>query len=256
MKVELLPSTVGETVGRQFCIGAVVDDSVAIDAGTVGLIWPLERQQNINHVLLSHSHMDHIASLPLLLDNVYQEGDRCPVIHANDATIEALRNHVFNDCIWPDFLRLSKEETPFLKLHTLVDEEPVQCENLVITPVLLDHIVPTSGFIVQQAECTVAFISDTRPTDRVWELLSEQPNLRAVFLECSFPTSHQILAAKSGHLYPEQFAGELDKLGRDDVRIIACHLKPGYYDTIVGELRSLQRSQIEIGHPGQCYEFR
>jgi cAMP phosphodiesterase len=228
MKVELLPSTVGEAVNRQFCIGAVIDESIAIDAGTLGMVWPLERQQKIDHVLLSHSHMDHIATLPLLLDNVYQKREHCPVIHGSEATIVALRQHIFNNSIWPDFVRLSEEETPFLELRAMNDEEELRCGNLTITPVSLNHIVPTSGFVVRHPEAAVAFISDTRPTQRIWELLSSVSNLRAVFLECSFPNSHRVLADKSGHLCPEQFAGELDKFGREDV---------------------------EIGQPGQCYVF-
>lgn len=255
MKVELLPSTVGKTANRQFCIGAVINDCLAIDAGTLGMVWPLERQQKIRNILLSHSHMDHIATLPLLLDNVYREGDTCPVIHATDATIGALRQHVFNDSIWPDFVRLSQEETPFLRLRTLVDEEEFQCGSFSVTSVPLNHIVPTSGFVVRHSEYTVAFISDTRPTDRVWELLSTIQDLKAVFLECSFPNSHRELAHKSGHLCPEQFVGEVDKLGRDDVRIIACHLKPSHYEAIADELAALGRPQVEIGQPGRCYQF-
>jgi len=255
MKVELLPSTVGQAANRQFCIGAVVDDCVAIDAGTLGMVWPLERQQKIDHVLLSHSHMDHIATLPLLLDNVYQDGDSCPVIYGNDSTIRTLRQHVFNDAIWPDFVRLSSEGTSFLKLRTMIDEQEVQCGDLRITPVCLNHVVPTSGFIVRHLAGTVAFISDTSPTKRIWELLSKIPDLQAVFLECCFPDSHRELANRSGHLCPEQFAGELDKLGRSDVRIIACHLKPGHYEMIAAELNAMARPQVEIGQPGQCYQF-
>jgi ribonuclease BN (tRNA processing enzyme) len=160
MKVELLPSTVGEAVNRQFCIGAVIDESIAIDAGTLGMVWPLERQQKIDHVLLSHSHMDHIATLPLLLDNVYQKREHCPVIHGSEATIVALRQHIFNNSIWPDFVRLSEEETPFLELRAMNDEEELRCGNLTITPVSLNHIVPTSGFVVRHPEAAVAFISD------------------------------------------------------------------------------------------------
>jgi len=254
MKVELLPSTVGEPANRQFCIGAVINDDTAIDAGTLGLVWPVERQQRIRRIFLSHSHIDHVASLPLLLDNVYTEGPQCPMIYGNAETLQALRDHLFNDRIWPDFVRLSELETPFLELELLQAEQSVAADNLKITPVSLNHVVPTLGFIVQEGDVTVAFVSDTGPTERVWELLSQQSHLQAVFFECSFPNSHSELAAKSGHLCPETFASELQKLPQD-VRVIACHLKPAHYDAIVAEIAELQLPQVEIGQPGVAYDF-
>ncbi|MCH2213467.1 MAG: 3',5'-cyclic-nucleotide phosphodiesterase [Fuerstiella sp.] len=254
MKVELLPSTVSEPVARQFCIGAVVNDTIAIDAGTLGLLWPLERQRQIHHVFLSHSHMDHIATVPLFLDNVYQEGVECPIVYADEATQQSLRNDVFNDRLWPDFFRLSTEQSPFLDLRLLVPEVTVTASDLSVRPVLLNHIVPSLGFVLSDRECAVAFVSDTGPTKRMWKVLSETPNLKAVFLEASFPDSHRWLAEKSGHLCPELFASEIRQLP-EGPRIIACHLKPGHFDTIAGELRSLGRSDIEIGVPGHEYRF-
>lgn len=254
MKVELLQSTVGRPAARQFCIGAVVNDSVAIDAGTLGLVWPLERQLLIRHILLSHSHIDHIATLPLFLDNVYRDGTDCPTVYADAATERCLREDVFNDRLWPDFIQLSDAETRFLNLQLLTPEVTVSVSDLQITPVPLNHIVPTLGFILQEETCVVAFVSDTGPTERIWEVLAETENLQAVFLEASFPNSHRRLAEKSGHLYPEMFASEIDHVA-DDVRIIACHLKPSHFDAIASELESLNRPNLEIGVPGHEYTF-
>ena len=209
MKVELLQSTVGESAARQFCIGAIVNDTIAIDAGTLGLMWPLERQLDIRHIFLSHSHLDHIATLPLFLDNVYRKGPECPTVYAEEATRRCLREDVFNDRLWPDFIQLSEEETPFLNLRVLVPETTVEVSSLQITPIPLNHIVPTLGFILQSEACAVGFVSDTGPTERIWEALSQTQNLKAVFLEASFPNSRRRLAEKSGHLYPEQFALEI-----------------------------------------------
>lgn len=254
MKVELLQSTVGKSAARQFCIGAVVNDTVAIDAGTLGLVWPLERQMRIRHIFLSHSHLDHIATLPLFLDNVYREGPECPIVYADEATQRCLREDVFNDRLWPDFIQLSEEETPFLNLELLVPEIAVAVSALRITPIQLNHIVPTLGFILQNEACAVAFVSDTGPTERIWEVLSKTRNLKAIFLEASFPKSHRRLAEKSGHLDVEMFACEIQNVS-EDVRIIACHLKPGHFDTVATELKSLGRVSLEIGVPGRTYTF-
>ncbi len=254
MKIELLPSTVGETAARQFCIGAIVNGTLAVDAGTLGLLWPLERQCRVRNIFLSHSHLDHIATLPLFLANVYEETSDCPNVYASNATLQSLQQDVFNDRLWPDFVKLSKEESPFLEVHALVSEDTVELPGLTVTPIALDHIVPTLGFILQDEAGAVAFVSDTNPTERVWKVLAKTERLRAVFLESSFPNSERGLADKSGHLCSEMFAAELTKLD-DSVRVIACHLKPSHFDTIVSELSALDRANLEIGVPGHQYDF-
>ncbi len=254
MKIELLQSTVGESAARQFCIAALIDDRIAIDAGTIGMLWPVERQNLIKDVFLSHSHIDHVASLPLFLDNVYTPGDDAPTVHACEATQHCLQTDLFNDRLWPDFFRLSEEETPFLHSKTLVAEESVELNGLRITPVPLNHVVPTMGFIVQEPECAVAFVSDTNRTERIWEILSRIPNLQAVFLECSFPDSHGSLAEKAGHLCPSLFLECIQRLPTS-VRVIAWHLKPAYYDRIADELCAVERRGLEIGVPGTQYLF-
>lgn len=254
MKVEFLPSAVGALATEQFCISAVVNDTIAIDAGSIGLLWPIERQMQIQHVFLSHSHLDHVASLPLFLDNIYTLGPDCPSVYACEATIKCLCNDVFNDRLWPDFIRLSEQESPFLVFKTLKAELPVKLPRLTITPVPLSHIVPTMGFILQDADSTVAVVSDTRPTQRIWEVLAAAKNLRAVILDCGFPNSHRWLADKSGHLCPELFAKEIRRLP-ESVRVIAYHLKPCFFDEIEHELNAIPRASLEIGVTGREYVF-
>jgi len=254
MKIELLPSTVGDSAARQFCIGAVINDVTAIDAGTLGLVWPLERQKRIQHVVLSHAHIDHIATLPLFLDNVYAIGEQCPSVFGCDKTCRVLRDHIFNDQVWPDFLRLSSGETPFLTLQTLEEEMPFTLGELTLLPVALHHIVPSLGFLVSDDGGTVGFVSDTAPTERIWTLLSNVERLKAVFLECSFPASQSMLAEKSGHLCSTSFKAELEKFDHS-VPVVACHLKPVFFDEITEELRGIDRPNIEVGVPGQTYTF-
>ncbi len=254
MKVELLPSTVGQPSARQFCSGAIINDVIAVDAGTLGLLWPIERQMQIRHVVLSHSHLDHIATLPMFLDNVYQAGPACPAVYAGEETLQALRDHVFNDQLWPDFIQLSDAAAPFLQLHTLRTQQALQLDGITITPIGLNHVIPTFGFLFQNRDCAVAFVSDTGPTDRVWELLAQTDRLQAVFLEASFPDSHRWLAERSGHLCSQMFDSEIRKAA-NNVRVIACHLKPVHFDTIAAELQALDRPGLEIGVPGRVYEF-
>lgn len=256
MKVELLPSNIGGPADMQFGMSLLINDDIAIDAGTLGFLWPLERQQKIRHILLSHSHLDHTATLPIFLDNVYEPRPECPTIHTGIETIECLRRDVFNDSLWPDFIRLSREEFPFLTLNPIKSEDRISLPGGTrFIPVMLNHVVPTLGFIVEDQTAVVAFVSDTGPTDRIWELLQRQDRLAAVFLECSFPNQLEWLAIKSGHLCPRLFALELRKFP-EQIPVFAYHLKPAFQQGIAAELAALNRSGLKLALSGKCYEFR
>lgn len=232
----------------------VIDDTVAIDAGSLGYLPSITEQKQIRHIFLSHSHMDHVASLPIFLDNVYTYGPDCPIVHAGAATCETLQKHLFNDSLWPNFVRLSVQESPFLKIEELQAERPVSVDGLSITPIDLAHVVPTFGFLVRDAKSSVAFVYDTLPTNRVWEILNATPNLAGVFLEASFPDSMQWLAEKAGHLTPSMFRAEAAKL-KSAVPIYAMHIKPTFHDEIVKELHALNMPNAHVAVPGKSYEF-
>jgi cAMP phosphodiesterase len=255
VKVQLVPSSVGIASDCQFCIGALINETVAIDAGSIGQLSPLNRQKSIRHIFLSHSHLDHIATLPVFLDNVYEPGPDSVTVYASEATQCALRENFFNEKVWPDLLRLSRTESPFLNFVTLSNEEPVEVESLKITPVELNHTVPTFGFIVQSLDSAIAIVSDTAPTTRIWQLLNNLDALRAVFVEASFPNSHRWLAEASKHLCPEQLAEELSKLSVPGLSFVATHLKPAFRAQIVSELESLNIAGLQVGAIGFDYSF-
>lgn len=255
MKITILESTVGPGRTQHILASYLINDSVAIDGGCIGFASPLDIQKKIEHVFLSHSHMDHIASVPIFIDNVYVHGPGCPAIYANAATIQTLQTDIFNDRIWPDMIRLSGEESPFLRLEELTTETPVDVPGLRVIPVEVDHVVPTMAFLVDDGETAIAIVSDTSPTHRVWEVINQQPRLKAVFLECSFPNNMAWLADKAKHLCPKLFGDELKKL-RHDVPIVAIHIKTAFEAAIVSELQALGLPNLEIGVPGRTYEWQ
>jgi len=254
VKITLLESSVGSGPHQQILASYIVNDQVVIDAGSVGFVSPLEVQKKVEHVFLSHSHIDHLASLPIYVDNVYTPGPECPTIYGGPETLDSIKKHIFNDCLWPDMIRLSGEETPFLKLSELSAEQPVQVGRLTITPVSLTHVVPTFGFILDDGESAVAIVSDTSPTERVWELINQNKRIRGLFLESSFPNSFEWLAEKAMHLTPNLFKTELTKL-QHDVPVIAVHIKIAFEPTVRAELKSLGLANVQIGEPGKTYEF-
>lgn len=254
VKVQLLGSSVGDGAPLQYTTSFVVDDIVAFDAGSLGLTTPLELQRRVAHVFLSHSHIDHIGSLPLFIENAWQPGPDCPTVYGNDAVLDCLREDIFNDRVWPDMLRISTDDEQFLRLERLESGRPVRAGHLTITPVAVHHIVPTLAFVVDDGRAAVAFISDTGPTDAIWEVANGMPHLKGVFLEASFPNAMEWLAQQAAHLTPALFLHEYRKL-RHSVPVYAIHIKAAFHEQMLGELEALGLPNVQIATPQRIYEF-
>jgi len=253
MKVELLGSSIPATEA-QFLVSFVVNDVVAIDAGSLGLLSDLAKQERVRHVFLTHEHIDHIASLPIFLENVYEPGPECVELLAVPDVLDFIHRDVFNGRVWPDFFALSTGEDRFVSGTPLAALEPVRRAGLTVTPVPVSHCVDTLGFLVDDGRAAVAFPSDTGPTEVLWNHLATAPRLDAVFLEVSFPNRHADLAATTGHHCPATFAAEIAKLPRD-VRWIVVHRKARYAAEIARELAALGLRSVELVKPGVVYDF-
>jgi cAMP phosphodiesterase len=260
VNITLVPSSVAadEGVSHQFLSSYLVNDTLAVDAGCLGLYQGPRTQARIKDVLISHTHMDHIASLPLLVENSFQAQRQCITIHGSLPVLESLRRDIFNDRVWPDFVALSAPDAPFMKLELLEPGQTVELENLRITAVAVDHVVPTCGFILDDGNAAVVIASDTGPTEELWRRASRFPNLKGAFLEASFPDGLADLADLSKHLTPATFAREVQKLtaaGHHPVPVIAVHIKACYQAQIVAELQGLGLPMLEIGQMGKTYVF-
>jgi ribonuclease BN (tRNA processing enzyme) len=238
----------------QFLSSYLLNESVAIDAGSLGFFHTPAEQARIRHVLITHTHIDHIASLPIFVENAYEGKRDCVTIHGSTAVLDCIRRDVFNDRVWPDFLAMSTPEAPFLKLETLEAHKTVELEGLRFTPVPVNHVVPTFGFLVEGDGAAVVVASDTGPTDELWVRANATPNLKAVFLEATFPNAMTWLANASKHLTPAQFAAEARKLSVP-AALIAVHIKARFHDQVVKELLALGLPNVEIGQFGKPYTF-
>jgi ribonuclease BN (tRNA processing enzyme) len=256
VKVTLVPSSVA-IEGRdqcQFLSSYLINDTLAIDAGCLGFYGTPENQARVRHVFLSHSHIDHVASLPVFLENVFDTKLSAVTIHAGKEVIDCLRQDLFNGRLWPDFIALTTESTPFLKLEQIEPGRPVELNGLRVLPVPVDHVVPTLGFIIADDATAVVIASDTGPTEELWKQANREPGLKAVFLEATFPNNMIYLAAVAKHLTPEQFGNEARKLRRP-ARMIAVHIKPRFHAEVVRELLALNLPNLEIGQFGHSYNF-
>jgi len=255
VQILIVPSsTCGPRSQDQFLTSFVINRTLAIDAGCLGLYGSVADQSAIRHVLITHSHIDHVASLPVFVNQVYDGSGDCVTVHGSAPVLDSLRRDLFNGRVWPDFFHLSTQMPPYLKARELAVERPVELEGLRVTPIAVDHVVPTTGFLVQDGRSSVLFSSDTGPTERLWEVAAAVPDLKAVFLEVTFPDAMAELATISKHLTPATFGREVAKLPRP-VAWVAVHVHPRYRGKVTKEMKALRLPGLEMGRFGVPYEF-
>jgi ribonuclease BN (tRNA processing enzyme) len=254
MKVRVVGSACGATSRLQYASSYIVDGCLAVDAGCLGVDGTPEQQAAIRHVFLTHSHMDHVATLPMFLENAFDSGQQPVAVYGVPAVLDSLQRHIFNDVIWPDFVRLSQAGHPLLRLVPLKVETAVRIGDLSITPVAVEHVVPTYGYIVTDGASTVVFGGDSGPTERIWCLAARAPQPVSIFLEACFPNEMHHLASVSGHITPALFSEEVRKVPEAGT-VIAIHIKARYHDQVVAELETLGIPGLRIGEPGREYEL-
>lgn len=253
MKIEVLGSFGGESLGcRLTCL--LVEGQVALDAGSLTQMLSIERQVEVHSIILSHSHMDHTSALPFFIENVYGKAPGAIDIYASGATIYAIRKYLFNNATWPDFTRLPNHLLPAVRFHELESEKPVEIAGVRFTPIPVNHLVPTHGFLIEKDGAAVLWSSDTGPTHRLWEVANRTPNLRAVCIDTSFDNSLQEVADVSLHLTPQTLAAELAKL-TVDVPVLVHHLKPPCVDRIHAEVTALGDPRVSFLEQGRAYDF-
>lgn len=253
MKIRILPSS--PDAGRiQHLISFVVDGRLAVDAGCVGLCGTPAAQTAITTVLLTHSHLDHVCSLPIFAMNVLDCASRGVTAYAPVAVIDTLRRDLFNWRLWPDFTALALNGRPLLTFEPIEPRRPITIDGLTVTAIPVNHPVPTVGYMIDDDEAAVLFALDTGPTEEIWEVASANLRLKAVFIDVAFPDDMSELAEASGHLTPRLLRDQLARLP-ETVASIAVHLKPAYYDRIVDQLGHVGIPNLSVGHLGHDYEF-
>jgi ribonuclease BN (tRNA processing enzyme) len=224
----------------------LINDTVLLDAGTVGSRLTLSEQRQITHVLLSHLHFDHIQGLPTLADNLAGVSGEPLVVAGLPEVLDGLQTHIFNAMVYPDFFRLPKPAHPVFTAHPLKPEQEWRVSGLSIVPVRVNHVVPTVGFLISDERTTILYSADTYQTEGLWRLAAAMPNLSAAFIEVSYPNSEAALAHKAQHLTPELMRGEFNKMRRPDLPVYAYHLKPRFRGLITDELQQLHLAHMTV----------
>ena len=233
----------------------LVDDDMLIDAGTGVGDLPIEELAHIDHLFLTHTHLDHIACLPLMIDSVADRRGKPLTVYGIPPVLDILRKHVFNWLVWPDFTEIPSTGKPFMRYQPIELLQPVTIGACRLTPLPVDHTVPAVGYRLDSGAGSLVFSGDTGPCDALWQAINQIDNLRHLIIECAFPDSEAPLAVLSKHLCPSMLASELRKLERP-CEIHITHLKPGQMDVTMAEIeRCLGEFKPRMLRNNQVFEF-
>lgn len=197
----------------------------------------MDELARIDHVFLTHSHLDHICALPLMIDTVGSIREKALTVHALPETIHALKEHIFNWVIWPDFTEIPHYERPWMVFSPLQVGTPVVLGGRSITPIGANHTVPAVGFHLSCRQGSLVYSGDTLPNESFWRTVNAIGDLRYLVIETAFANKERDLAVMAKHLHPIQLAEELGSL-RVEPEILITHLKPSDREQIEREIQA------------------
>jgi cAMP phosphodiesterase len=240
---------------RQHTTCFVIDDRVAIDAGTLAHAATDEMRSKLRDVVLTHAHLDHIAGLPLFVDDLFASLDGPIRVHASAEVIEVLERDVFNWSVYPCFSELTNDHGKVLEYVPMIANESASVAHLEITPIHVNHKVPTAGFVISDGDRTIAMTGDTAEVGEFWDKVNELERLDALLIECAFPDEMAELAEVSHHLTPRLLEQELNKFCNADCPIYVINIKPTYREQVIRELEQLNIPNLKVLEVGKTYEW-
>ncbi len=225
----------------------LIDGKLLIDAGSVASGLRIEEQTQIDNILISHSHLDHISDLAFLCDNCFGMRPAPFNVYSSPTVRQSILTHLINDIIWPDFTRIPSKKNPTIEFHDLKNELVLELGVYKIMPVKVNHPGEAMGFIVERTDKDVAvlFTQDSGPTDRIWEVAKNYNNLKAIFTEVSFPNALAQVASDSCHHTAKTMEAEILKMPKG-IPIFLGHLKPNYQTQLIQEISSLNNERISV----------
>ena len=204
----------------------MLDHDILVDAGTGVGDLTIDEMARLRHIFITHSHLDHIASIPLLVDTIFDRIEDPIVIHGQQVTLDALQNHIFNNVIWPDFARLPDPKHPVLRYAPMAPGDVFEDSHRTIEMIEVNHIVPAVGYIVSAPTGVFAFSGDTSTNDGFWSTLNKHARLDLLLVECAFANKDRDLSRRARHYCPDTLAADLHKLSHKP-EIYISHNKPG-----------------------------
>lgn len=245
----------GVANAKQHTCCLVIDDSVAIDAGNLAMAVNEVQRRKIRNVVLTHAHLDHIAGLPIFVDDLFASLEEPILVHATQGVIDILEEHIFNWAIYPRFSELTNQNGDVMRYAPFKPETEISIGHLKMKAVYVNHKVESVGFIFSDNQSKLAMSGDTAEMDRFWTIINQEENLKALFIECAFPNELSELANSSHHLTPRMLSSELGKFSHKDCPIYLINLKPMYREKIIQEINDLQIANLQVLEVGKIYDF-
>ena len=253
MKLRVLGCHGGELPGcRTTCL--LIDGHTAIDAGALTATLSLDELVAVDDIFLTHSHFDHVKDVPLMADLLVGRRKSPVRVHGTKPCTDTMKDSIFNDRLWPDFTKIPTAQNPVMALQPFEPGVTLEAKNLRIKAIGVTHPVDAVGYIVRDGDRCIAISGDTGPTEALWQAVNAEKNVRAVFIELSFPNDMQWLADVSGHFTPRTIAAELAKI-RGDMPVFLYHLKPAFIATLKREVAALGNPRLHVLELDEEYEF-
>lgn len=230
----------------------LINQNILIDAGSCASALSLKEQRKIDYVFISHCHLDHIKDLCFLTDNVFAHRKTPVQIISTEPIIRHLREHIFNNKIWPDFSVISNGTCPIIQF--IASDGPVKLGNLEFHLIPVNHPVPAIGFIIKDGKKSIVLSGDTGPTDLLWGEARREENVKLVFTEIAFPNRQRKVAEAAGHFAPDMFLEELHKIPAK-APIWIYHLKPDYYGELKREIKALKIKRLKLLRKHQRFQI-
>ncbi len=225
----------------------LVDDVLALDAGALTRALSLDDLAKVDHIILTHSHFDHVKDLPMMADLLVGRRDKPVMVYSNTECIKTLKANVFNNELWPDFTAIPNKKNPVFKLKAFKPGASFKVGPYTVKSVPVTHPVESCGYLISNGGSTLAMSGDTGPTDKFWKVLNQNKGVKALLLETSFPNMLQGLADISGHLTPQTLESELKKYSsRNGAEVLLYHLKPPFVDQLKREVKHLPVRVLEL----------
>ena len=234
MRLQILGCSGGIGNGRR-TTALVVNENLLIDAGTGVGDLTVDNMCLIRHIFFTHSHLDHVTCMPFLADTVFSRHETHVELCGLPETLEAVRTHILNGTIWPDFTTIPPEQ-PLLCYRPVQRGEKVMVGNLAVTVIPVNHSVPGVGYLVDDGHHAFAFSGDTTSNRTFWDALNAHPRLDLLIVEVGFPDAQRTLAKISKHYTAALLAKDIVRL-RHRVPIYITHMKPGLEEQILAECR-------------------
>lgn len=235
MKLQVLGCAGGIGGRERFTTSLLLDDDILLDAGTGLSTLDIERLIRIEHIFITHCHLDHVAGLALLVDAVQGKRPKPVTVHATEKVIESLKRHLFNWVLWPDFATIPKADNPSLRWEQIEPETTIDLGGRKLTPHPVNHTVGSVAYMVRNGRSGFLFTGDMSSTPELWTALRKEPTVGKVIVDCSFANAERELAAVSMHFCPRTLIDEIEAL-EHEIEFLIYHLKPGQEDLIMREL--------------------